>query len=396
VRVRLRRLEPVLRRAFGGARSLPRDATLLLAVSGGADSTALLVGMASLAGELGIRLHAAHLHHGLRGADADADLEAVRGLCERFRIPLTVARRDCAAWMRRRGLAGEAGLRTLRHEFLLRAMRRSRACAIATAHTADDQLETLLLRLARGTGLAGAGGMRPVRGVWRKPLLRATRADVEHDLARAGITWRNDASNSTLAYARNRVRHTVVPALLAAACGATREGTPAERRAALARRAAALASDLAASERALRRLARVALEKMGGADNVLSPGVPVRLLRRLPRALRTAVLRLAWEKTGRLGRPGLCTRHLDMLHRAILSRRVRSEIALPAGRTAVVERGLLRLDGAAHGARPPVDVVRRAGPRDARLQRRQATAASLGGTGHSRRGQAVRPTAGRR
>src|SRR5215831_4892350 len=195
--MRLRRLEPVLRCALRGPCRLPAGSTLLVAVSGGADSAALLVALASLAREFGLALHAAHLNHGLRGADADADLQHVRGLCERFDIPLAAARWDCAARMRRRGLSGEAGLRTLRREFLLRCMRNAGAVAIATAHTADDQLETLLMRLARGAGLTGMAGMRARHGVWLKPLLHATRADVERDLRRHGLAWREDASNAT-------------------------------------------------------------------------------------------------------------------------------------------------------------------------------------------------------
>src|SRR5947207_8424286 len=111
--MRLRRLEPVLRRALRGPCRMPAGATVLVAVSGGADSTALLLAMASLARESALSIRAAHLHHGLRGAEADADLEHVRALCARLRVPLEVARWDCAARMRRRGLSGESGLRTL-------------------------------------------------------------------------------------------------------------------------------------------------------------------------------------------------------------------------------------------------------------------------------------------
>src|ERR1043166_5646723 len=100
--MRPRRLEPVLRRALRGPCRLPPGSTLLVAVSGGADSTARLVALASLAREFGIRLHVAHLHHGLRGPDADADLRHVRALCARLDLPLTAARWDCAARMRRR------------------------------------------------------------------------------------------------------------------------------------------------------------------------------------------------------------------------------------------------------------------------------------------------------
>src|SRR5262245_19480690 len=212
--MRLRRLEPVLRRALRGPCRLPAGSTLLVAVSGGADSTALLVALASVAREFSLTLRAAHLHHGLRGADADGDLAHVRALCGRLAVPLKAARWDCAARMRRRGTSGEAGLRALRREFLLTAMRRAGATAIATAHTADDQLETPRLRLSRGSGLTGLAGMRARHGVWLKPLLLATRADVERDLAQHGLSWCEDASNASPAFTRNRIRHAVIPALL--------------------------------------------------------------------------------------------------------------------------------------------------------------------------------------
>ena len=143
--MRLRRLEPILRRAFR-ASDWPAGNRLLIAVSGGADSTALLLGAHRSAPELGLTLYAAHLHHGLRGAEADADLQFVRDLCGRLSVPLSVGRRKGKPWMAERGLSGQAGLRAMRRQFLLSTARRVRAAAIATAHTADDQLETLLLR----------------------------------------------------------------------------------------------------------------------------------------------------------------------------------------------------------------------------------------------------------
>src|SRR5262249_44864186 len=122
----------------------------------------------------------------------------VRELCDRRAVPA-------------RGAGGEAGLRELRREFLLTAARRVGAQAIATAHTADDQLETLLMRVARGTGLGGIAGMRARHGVWLKPMLQATRADVERDLRQHGLSWRDDASNASPAFLRNRIRHAAVP-----------------------------------------------------------------------------------------------------------------------------------------------------------------------------------------
>ena len=261
--MRLRRVEPHLRQALRGPCRLPRGVTLLVAVSGGADSTALLAGLARVAPEFGLALEAAHLHHGLRGAAADLDLRFVRKLCARLGVPLLAARCDAPSLMRRYGLAGENGLRVLRRRFLRAAMRRAGAAAIATAHTADDQLETVLMRLLRGAGLTGLGGMRERHGAWLKPLLDATRLEVAADLRRARIAWREDATNLDPAWTRNRVRHRAIPALLAAldpglagTRGATSRSTPEQARAALARRVAFAACPRSRGVRTMPRRSR--------------------------------------------------------------------------------------------------------------------------------------------
>lgn len=239
-----------MRRALRGPCRLAPGTRLLVAVSGGADSTALLLALRRVAPEFGVELHAAHLNHGLRGAAAAADQAFVAALCEAAAIPLHSARWRTRARLRRRGLAGENGLRVLRREFLAAVARRTEAAAIATAHTADDQLETVLLRLARGSGLAGLGGMRPRSGRWIKPLLAATRAAVEADLRRIGQPWREDATNALPTFARNRVRHRVIPALLEALTPGLATAAS-EARPALARRVAALAAELRSADRAL-------------------------------------------------------------------------------------------------------------------------------------------------
>src|SRR5262245_20975424 len=160
----------------------------------------------------------------------------------RLGLPFHGARWNVKLRMKHRGLSGEAGLRTLRREFLEAVARRVGARAILTAHTADDQLETVLFRLARGAGLRGLGGMRPRSGLWMKPLLGSTRHDIELDLTQAGQAWRTDSTNRSLAFARNRIRHEVVPALLRSI------GTdPGTARAGLARRVSKLAAELRAA-----------------------------------------------------------------------------------------------------------------------------------------------------
>jgi tRNA(Ile)-lysidine synthase len=303
-------------------------------VSGGADSTALLAALVSLAPSLGLRLHAAHLHHGLRGGAADGDLEAVRALCDRLGVPLTAARWDCPARMRRLGLGGQAGLRILRRRFLIAAARRVGAGRIATAHTADDQLETVLMRLARGTGLAGIGGMSARRGPWIKPLLEASREAIEADLRSAGIPWREDASNRDRRYTRSRVRHDVIPALL----GAMERNGGRPTRGRLALRVAALAREL----RAARRLTgRLAARIVGRGMRIGRSGARLELgsWRSTPAPVRRAVLRRLWKRLG--PSPGLTVRHLDALDRLGATSRGGAALDLPAGFRAERDRGTL-------------------------------------------------------
>jgi tRNA(Ile)-lysidine synthase len=342
-RLRLRRLEPVLRRALRASCSLPTRGPILVALSGGADSTALLLGLRSLAHELGLTLHAAHLHHGLRGAEADADQAFVRDLCARAGIPLTAARWNCRARMATRGLSGQAGLRTLRREFLARVARRVGAGAIATAHTADDQLETMLLRLLRGTGLPGLGGMSPRRGTWIKPMLAATRDDVERDLREIGQPWREDRTNRDPRYARSRVRHDAIPALLRALDPSLSPDASPERlassRAGWARRAAATARELRSARRTVtagsaRILARVARIHSGEIE------LDSRTLGSYPFVMQRTVLRLLWRRAGPAGQH-LTEPHLNALQSLLAGPGPGARVDLPSGRWAERERGLI-------------------------------------------------------
>ncbi len=184
---------------------------MLCAVSGGADSVCLL-DLLRREGR-GIEVLCAHFNHGLRGAESDRDEAFVRSLCAAWDIPFRAGRGDAAAWAAARRLSVEEAARRLRYAFLERAADESGADRIATAHTASDNAETMLLNLARGTGGRGLGGIPPRRGRVVRPLLGVTRPQVEAYLAARGLPHVEDSTNALDDAARNRVRHAAVPAL---------------------------------------------------------------------------------------------------------------------------------------------------------------------------------------
>ena len=180
--------------------------TLVCAVSGGADSVALLFAMYLLKDKLGIALEAAHFNHHLRGEESHRDEAFVRKLCDQYDVPLHVGSAQVTAG--EKGL--EAAARDARYAFL-----RTIPGKIVTAHTADDNAETVLLHLIRGTGLKGLGGITPVTGKVIRPMLGITRGEVEDFLNEWCVSHIEDSSNGSDAFLRNRVRHHVMPLLKA-------------------------------------------------------------------------------------------------------------------------------------------------------------------------------------
>jgi len=178
--------------------------SVICAVSGGADSVALLFAMYLLKEKLCIRLSAAHFNHRLRGGESDRDEAFVRDFCDRYDIPLFVGGGEVVPG--KKGL--EAAARDARYAFL-----KTLPGKIATAHTADDNAETVLLHLVRGTGLKGLGGIAPVNGIVIRPMLNVTRQDVEHFLDEWCLSRVTDSSNETDQFLRNRLRHHVMPLL---------------------------------------------------------------------------------------------------------------------------------------------------------------------------------------
>ena len=184
---------------------------VLAAVSGGADSVCLLFLLKELSFGLGIRLWVFHLNHGLRGREADRDEAFVRALCARLDVPFESAREDTGAFAVENGLSTEEAGRILRYRHLARCAEAHSCQKIATAHHMDDNTETVLMNLFRGSGLRGLGGIRPVRGKIIRPLLCVTREEIEDYLTARRISWCEDATNREMIYTRNRLRNELLP-----------------------------------------------------------------------------------------------------------------------------------------------------------------------------------------
>jgi tRNA(Ile)-lysidine synthase len=195
-----------------------RSTGLLVAVSGGPDSVSLLHALHRLAPECGLSLHVAHLDHGLRGEESTADAEWVREACRRLDVAIIIERCDVRAAAAEWSTGIEETARQLRYEFFIRAAQSAQCPWVAVAHTADDQAETILHRILRGTGLEGLRGMpdsRPLaEGVTLiRPLLEIRRGAVEDYLRTIGADFRVDRTNVELDQTRNRIRNRLLPLL---------------------------------------------------------------------------------------------------------------------------------------------------------------------------------------
>ena len=254
---------------------------VLCAVSGGADSMCLLAQMLSLAAQTGFTVLCAHFDHRQRGEESRRDAAFVRAYCAEHGVP-------CFVEAYEGDRHDEAALRDARYAFLRRTAAEQNCRWIATAHTADDQLETMLLNLARGSGLRGLTGIAPVQGDLLRPMLDTTRADVEAYLLQHRIPHVEDSSNASDDYARNRLRRAAVPAMLSVNAQAVRH-------------AAETAALLREDADYLDSLAREALSKED------APGASLETLRSLPRPIRARVFRLLFGA-------GLTKQHVDALH----------------------------------------------------------------------------------
>lgn len=331
-----------LTRAVARALAGQPGGALLVGLSGGADSVALLDALASLAPERGLRVVAAHLDHGLR-EDSAADAAFCERLCRSLGVPLHVGRADVRARATREKRGIEEAARRERYAFLRSVARQVGAETIAVAHTRDDQAETLLLRLLRGAGRTGLSAMRPRAGDLLRPLLEVSRAQVEAHLVARGLEWREDATNRDLTIPRNRVRHELLPYLES-------RFNPSAR-AVLARTARLLADESALLEEMATAVPVEQLDPQSVRFDLMR-------LREAPMAVRRVALRRA---LGRIGLGGVAERQVAKIL-ALASKQPSASgrrLPLPGGREAAVSFGKLRL-GPRRGTAPafatPLDV----------------------------------------
>lgn len=298
------------------------DTPLLLGLSGGADSRLLLHLITHDDALHGAPIRLAHVHHGIRGADADRDEAFCRALAKEYGLPIDVLRADVPAIARATGESIETAARRVRYEYFSRLMQQYEVPLLLTAHNADDNLETVLFHLARGSGLSGLCGIAPARpfaaGMLLRPLLGCAKADIFAACRKEGLSFVTDSTNSDTTYSRNRLRAEVVPALAAIAAHPERQVTRA-------------CTSLREDEALLHTLAADFL-----AQNRTRNALPVAALTDAPPPIaKRALLQLASETTD----AQIESVHLDALLR--LCRENTGGISLPGGVTADVRRGTL-------------------------------------------------------
>jgi tRNA(Ile)-lysidine synthase len=307
-------------------------ALVLAAVSGGADSVAMLRGLHELAPRAGVRLAAAHFNHRLRGSESDSDEAFVRDLCARLEIPLEVEHAE-ALGADMPNL--EEAAREARHDFLRRAARRLGASHVTLAHNSGDQAETVLMRLLRGAGVSGLGAMAASGpGSIVRPMLTLERATIENYLSAIGQLWIEDSTNASSAMLRNRVRSDLLPYL-------ERKYAPG-----LSGRLVELAGEMRGVDAYLSREAEVEMKRIRHADGALD----LVGFARLDPALQPVAMRLYLAASlGGLRR--VSRGHIGALLRLVAFGPPNGTIALPRGWRAVREYSQLRL---ARGADAPV------------------------------------------
>ena len=311
-----------------------------VAVSGGADSVALLRVLLELRSELGVVLSVVHFNHKIRGPEAEADEEFVGKLAEKYRLEFLCTSGDVPRYAESKGIGLEAAGREMRYDYF-RSLLGESVDVVATAHTADDQAETVLMRVIRGAGTKGLAGIHPVQWVkksrslparavrddtgsakWAivRPMLAVRRKEVDTYLRELGQEWREDLSNRDQRHLRNRVRHTLLPLL-------EREFNPA---------VVEVLSDLAEVARGEEEYWAAELQRVTQREVLES--MECGRLKQLPIAVQRRVIREAAERAG----CSLEFQHVEQV-RKLVSAEVGKKVELPQGWSAKRERDAIRL-----------------------------------------------------
>ncbi|MFQ5638576.1 MAG: tRNA lysidine(34) synthetase TilS [bacterium] len=193
---------------------IPKNKRVLVAVSGGLDSVALLHLLHRIRNELELSLSVVHIHHGIRGSEADSDVDFVSSLAVYYHIPFFIDKVNAPEFAKNNKLSLEEAARDLRYEAFEKMLRMTQSDLCATAHTGNDQAETMLDRFLRGSGIAGFQGIPERRGPFVRPLLVFQRAEIEAYVRDEGLKYRVDSSNQDMRFRRNRIRHQLIPQLL--------------------------------------------------------------------------------------------------------------------------------------------------------------------------------------
>ncbi len=330
--------------------TVPSDAPLLVAYSGGADSSLLLALAKAYGDERKISVYAAHLHHGIRGDEADRDLEFCRQTAAAMGIPLFEKHVDVPALSRETGQSMETAARDARYTFFEELMQAHRLPVLLTAHHADDQLETLLFRFLRGSGSKGMGGIPQVRpfggGCLIRPLLSYTKTEIIDACHEMGISFVTDSTNLASSHTRNRLRHTVIPLLEEL----TEHGTPQHA-------ATRLAQAAREDEDCLTALAKAQVKATLTDDG---HGLPIATLQSSPPAISKRMMALLYEtvtaeKGSHDGSGTLTATHLEALLTLTEKNTSESSLSLPRGTEARIRGSFLYIRPAEDFGIPPLE-----------------------------------------
>lgn len=327
-------IPPVVKKVENALRkNIPAGSRLILAVSGGADSMALADGVAQLMGEGYCQGTVLHVEHGLRGEEALADAELVRSFCEERGLDFICEHVDVRGLASAGKLSKEEAARSLRYQVLDKYLTALQADFIVTAHHSDDQAETVLLKLLRGTGIEGLSGMQVRSGRLLRPLLHLSRSHLESYCQLRSLAFCHDSTNDDLAYTRNRIRRELLPYL-------EKAFNPSIKKA-LVQTAEILQEDDAC-------LTLMAQEKFQALANCTEGEVSlnVRKWQELPAALRKRILRHAYFMAG--GKE-LGYRHTEALDVLCLRRTSGKYLKLPQKMLGTYNHGSLKIQSVAKG-----------------------------------------------